>query len=117
MGFFSFQLARIDPQNIRSRTTDIDLLTFGVLVNGRDQGHGYAVIPVWPAVPIESGSFNEGAAINEYIFGATAAGAVAAFFADPVGTLLGYKPPGRCNGTVFSGKKTFTGATLAALPA
>ncbi len=193
MGFFSFQLTKVDPQSIRSRTTDIDLLTFGVLVNGRDQGHGYAVIPMWPGKAVESRSFFDGAAQNghpygrdhmsedwvigplyvedtdkvevvatatnfsdstlpsmsqqeadrwsikmlniyysvlvgnfisalgltaiaDYIGGATAAGAVAAFLADPVGTLLGYKPPGHCNGTVFSAKNNFTGASLGGLP-
>ena len=192
MAFFSFQLARMDPRNIRSRTTDIDLLTFAVVVNGRDQGHGCAVIPVWPGLPLESADFNEAADINgfpreashmspdwiigpveinpldrveigfaaintsdsqlpsmtaqevddwtikvldvyysalfgEFIsslgltpildyIGVRGAGAVAAFFTDPVGTLLGREPQGPCNGTVFSGKKEFTGSTLTALP-
>jgi hypothetical protein len=192
MGFFSFQLTKLDPKNIRSRTTDIDLVTFGVLVNNRDQGHGYATFPMWPGLAVEYGSFNDGAALNGLAFGgdhmnrdwvigplyvedndrvdvvytatnlsdanlpsmsqqeadkwaiktmniyysllvgefisgiglsaladyigARAAEAAAAFLADPVGTLLGYKPPGHCNGTVFSDKKSFTGATLAALP-
>lgn len=190
MGFFTFQLARLDPHSIRSRTTDIDLLTFAVLVAGRDQGHGAALIPVWPGHPITAEQFNHAAAINghpytasrmsadwtigplwvedgdevhvvynatntsdsqiptadqeqvnqwiikltniylsvlvgEFIsalglgqiaayIGGQAGEAIAAFFADPVGTLLGYKPPGPCNGTVFASKKTFTGASLAA---
>lgn len=50
-------------------------------------------------------------ALADYI-GGHAAGTVAAFLADPVGTLLGYRPPGPCNGTVFASTGTFTGAGL-----
>ncbi len=56
--------------------------------------------------------------VSEY-FGSSlgkAGGAVAAFLADPVGTALGIKPQGPCNGTVFADSKSFTGATLAQLP-
>lgn len=190
MGFFSLQLAGLNPRTIRSRTTDIDLLTFGVIVAGRDQGHGAALLPVWPGHPITGAEFNQAADVNGYphsaanmskdwtvgplwvddadrvdivytatntsdsklptadqeqinkwtikltdiylsllvgefvsalgltslteYIGGQAGGAIASFFADPVGTLLGYKPAGPCNGTVFAGKQTFTGAELAA---
>ena len=189
MGFFTIQLARLDPHNIRSRVTDIDLLTFAVLVAGRDQGHGAALIPVWPRHPITAEEFNQAAVVNGHphsanrmsedwtigplwiedgeqvhiVYNATntsdsqiptsdqeavnkwmlkltsmylsamagsfvsviglsevvdlvvgGGSGVAGFFADPVGTLLGYKPPGPCNGTVFAGKKSFTGASLTA---
>jgi hypothetical protein len=71
MGFFSFQLSRLNACNIRSRTTDIDLLTFGVLVNGHDQGHGYATIPVWPGNVYDASQFTEAAAINGHPYGRT----------------------------------------------
>lgn len=190
MGYFTIQLARLDPRSIRSRTTDIDLLTFAVLVAGRDQGHGAALLPVWPGHPMTADQFNQAAAVNGHpatatwmsqdwtigplwiedgdqvhvvytatntsdsqiptadqeqvnkwiikltdiylsvlvgqfvsalglsevaaYIGGEAGEAVAAFLADPVGILLGYRPPGPCNGTVFAGKRAFTGSSLTA---
>jgi hypothetical protein len=190
MAFFSVQLAELNPRRIRSRATDVDLLSFSVLVASRDQGHGTALLPVWPGVAMTADVFNQAAAANGYphtaanmspdwivgplwvedterveivyaavntsdsqiptarqeevnrwtikltniylsllvgefvsalglaslaeYIGGQAGGAVAAFLADPVGTLLGYRPPGPCNGTVFAGKQSFTGAELAA---
>jgi hypothetical protein len=64
------------------------------------------------------GSFVSGlglSAIADFI-GANLTSAAVAFLADPVGTLLGYKPPGPCNGIVYADTKEFTGATLAAMP-
>jgi len=192
MAFYTFQLAQIEPQTIRSRHTDIDHVTFGVLVNGRDQGHGYAVTPVFPGQALTGKVLTEGASTNGLahggsrmsqdwkigplaiedgdevsivytatnlsdgglptadqqafdaytikflngfysvllgqfvsglglsavaeLIGANASGAVAAFFADPVGKILGVEPAGPCNGTVFADKKAFTHASLAQLP-
>ena len=195
MSFYTFQLARIDAQSVRSNgPDDTDLITFAVLVNGRDQGHGTALTPVFPGV-LQANDITQGALINgmptsrnhmtdqwvigplwvqdtdqvSIVYSATntndsqlptadqqqidawtvkffdivlswlvgefvsglglnpiteyiganvggAAGAVAAFFADPVGTVLGLKPHGPCNGIVFAGKKEFTGAQLRQLP-
>jgi hypothetical protein len=188
MAFYTFQLASIAAQNIRSRTTDIDLLTFGVLVNGRDQGHGYSVVPMWPRTVLKAQDIEKAAAINGHPYGKThmskdwvigplriedgddvsivytasntsdsnlpsaeqrevdewtvkvlnvyysmlvgsfvsglgltavaefiganVSSATAAFFADPVGTILGVEPTGPCNGTVFADAKAFTGASL-----
>jgi len=66
MAFYSFQLERIVAANIRSRIQDIDLLTFGVLVNGRDQGHGTALIPVGPGASIPAAEFNQAADVNGF---------------------------------------------------
>ncbi|MGI8713196.1 MAG: hypothetical protein ACR2NR_08450 [Solirubrobacteraceae bacterium] len=195
MAFYTFQLERLAAQNIRSRTTDVDLITFGVLVNGRDQGHGSALVPIWPGTVLNAEEIMPAAAVNGYpharehmsanweigplevsdsdqiaivytatntsdsqiptadqqavdawtiklvdiyysyllgefasglglsavteyfgSLGGKVGGAVAAFLSDPVGTALGVKPQGPCNGTVFADSKSFTGATLGQLP-
>jgi hypothetical protein len=46
--YYTFQLSRIHCIETRSRgPNDVDLITFGALLNKRDQGHGSAVIPVF----------------------------------------------------------------------
>jgi hypothetical protein len=190
MAFYSFQLERISAQNIRSRTQDVDLISFGVLVNGRDQGHGTALTPVRPGAVLTGDEITQGAAVNglphtrarmspdwvvgplqifdadevAIVYTATntsdsqiptadqravdawtiklvdhyyslllgecvsglgleavseiverLGGAVAQFVTDPVGTALGVRPEGPCNGTVFADSRVFSGAALAAL--
>jgi hypothetical protein len=51
MAFDSISLEQIVPVNLRSRIRCIDPLTFAALVNGRERGHGTALIPVDARVP------------------------------------------------------------------
>ena len=191
--YYTFQLSRIHSIQTRSRgPSDVDLITFGALLDKRDQGHGSAVIPVfrdssiggerittysvesgyvetirrehmrrdWILGPTEVrdgdavdivvtgtntdddqlptadqqkmdrltidafnvyyswllGNFASGlglTAVAEY-FG-VAGGAIGAFLADPVGTLLGYEPQGPCNGMVFAGSVSLTSRDLEVL--
>lgn len=64
MTFYTFQLSRVEAQNIRSRVTDIDLLTFGILVNGHDKGHGSALVPMWPGTVLTGNLIEQAAAVN-----------------------------------------------------
>jgi len=46
--FYTFQLTRVHPIELRSNIGgDTDLMTFGVALNKRDQGHGSAVVPMF----------------------------------------------------------------------
>ncbi|MDB5546543.1 MAG: hypothetical protein JWO64_3692 [Hyphomicrobiales bacterium] len=47
MGAFAFRLDSLHHTNIRSRNTDVDLVTFAVLVNQVDRGHGAGTFPAW----------------------------------------------------------------------
>jgi hypothetical protein len=55
--------------------------------------------------------------LADYVGGAIggAGGAVAAFLADPVGTLLGYEPQGPCNGPAFAANLSRTSRDLESL--
>lgn len=181
--YYTFELSRIHCIQPRSKgASDVDLITFGVLVNQRDQGHGAVIVPVfggssmtpaqlmeesrtngygttfsgvhmgpdWMIGPTEvldgddvsivltgtntndsqlptadqqkidrleldalniyyswlTGQFVSAlglAVVSEFVGSVIggAGGAVASFFADPVGTLLGYEPKGPCNGLAF----------------
>ena len=45
--YYTFQLSRINTIEFRSRHGDVDIVQFGVLLNGDDQGHGSAVVPMY----------------------------------------------------------------------
>jgi hypothetical protein len=50
MGAFAFRLDSLHHTNIRSRNSDVDLVTFAVLVNQVDRGHGAGTFPAWPGM-------------------------------------------------------------------
>jgi hypothetical protein len=67
--YYSFQLSRIHCIETRSKSTgpsDIDVLTFGVLLNGRDQGHGAAVVPIFRGDTMNPDQINESSRENGY---------------------------------------------------
>jgi hypothetical protein len=183
--YYTFQLSRVHTIQTRSRqSSDVDIVTFGVLVNQRDQGYGEIISPVFRDSTLKPQELVEQARTNGYggtfkkahmdglwIIGPTevrdgdnvqvivtgtntndsqlptadqqkmdrleldalniyyswmagqfisalglssiaeyigsqvggAGGAIAAFFADPVGTILGYEPQGPCNGPGVGG--------------
>ncbi|TRU81185.1 MAG: hypothetical protein EWV76_03710 [Microcystis novacekii Mn_MB_F_20050700_S1] len=174
MAFYAFRLDRINVITPRSNHLDDDVVTFGVLVNQVDIGHGTATFPSlssgsmtllpevpprnrkninqrWECGPYEFSSgdlihvfysgFNiaddhnitldtqkqdqiELKILNAILTGAVGAiggligaaiGAVLGAITDPIGSLLGYQPPVRCNGLVFSDAVEFSGAGLDSL--
>lgn len=195
--YYSFQLSRVHCIETRSRgNMDITLISFGVMLNSREQGRGTSLAPMWSGTAtggtvlrgeeiseaalanghptssvnmhknwtigplqigdgdavdilvtgtntIESvlpsadqavldkwtikalnayyswllGKFASGLGLEpamEYI-APTAGTAIAEFLNDPVGTLLGYDPPGMCNGLVFADSMHFSAAELSEL--
>jgi hypothetical protein len=192
MPLFSFQLSELKCLETRSRgPNDVDLITFGVLVNKREHGRFTAVSPVfknyslrgkeiaeaarssglpyepksikkdWEIGPVEVnpgdsveivttitntgdanlptadqqkmdelvikslniyyswllGQFVSGlglTAVQEFV--GAGAGAVASFFADPVGKILGYQKSGPCNGTVVAQVLQYSHNELQDLP-
>jgi hypothetical protein len=67
IAFDSFRLEQTIHGNIQSRIQDNDILTFGVLVNGGNQRHGTAPIPVRPSgatrEAITAGELNQAAEV------------------------------------------------------
>lgn len=191
--YYTFQLSRMHCIEPRSNgPDDINLITFGVLLNKREQGRGAAVIPVFRGSTIGGREITDYSANSGYgatrsrvnmrkdwLIGPTevrdedgvevvltstntndsdlptadqqkidrliidamniyyswllgqfvsglglkaiagyfqtakdATGAAAAFFADPVGTVLGYEPKGPCNGPVFTAAIGFSARDL-----
>jgi hypothetical protein len=45
--YYTFQLSRINTIEFRSRHGDVDVIQFGVLLDGNDQAHGSAVVPMF----------------------------------------------------------------------
>lgn len=193
MSFFSFQLSRLTSFESRSRGNDINLVSFGVLVNKRDHGRFTAVTPMFKGHSLHGREISEGAranglpytvsgiaknweigpievtpgdsvdivttltntgdsqlpsahqqavddwtikALNVYYSwllgqfvsglglkfvsdftgtGSDALRGVAAFLADPIGTLLGYEKSGPCNGVVVAEALRYTDRELEAL--
>jgi hypothetical protein len=171
MTFYAFRLELINVITPRSRGLDDDVVTFGVLVNQVDRGHGTGTFPslaagsstpaaavppgnrknmngAWECGPFE---FAPGDLVHVFYSGyniadahnitldtqkqdeielkildAILSGAVGAIggplgsviggilgaITDPVGTLLGFEPPVRCDGLVFSDAVQFSGAGL-----
>jgi hypothetical protein len=66
MGFYRFTLAELFPRNPRSRIQDILIMTFGVVVNNRDQGFYALTTPIFAGTPHNAGDLRETARINGY---------------------------------------------------
>jgi hypothetical protein len=65
--YYTFQLSRIHCIQNRSKLpNDIDILTFGVLLNQRDQGHGAAVVPIFRDSMLNPDEINESSRANGY---------------------------------------------------
>jgi hypothetical protein len=65
--YYTFQLSRIHCiQNRSAQPNDIDILTFGVLLNKRDQGHGAAVVPIFRGDSYNPDEINESSTENGY---------------------------------------------------
>lgn len=45
--FYTFQFSRITVVTPRSKRNDVNLITFGVLLNRREQGRGLTMTPMW----------------------------------------------------------------------
>ena len=184
MSFYIFRLEKIGIGQRRGKIPDNDVVTFGVMINQVDRGHGSGWFPVmndgevattdditedgllaypatnrlntserWEVGPLEVGRADDvtivytglntsdseldlgtqeqdeieikvldivakkfvglalGAGFGDDI-GSALSEAFDKAFADPVGTLIGYKPQGPCNGPVFVGAKRFQGSDL-----
>jgi hypothetical protein len=65
--YYSFQLSRIHCIETRSKgSSDSNLVTFGVLVNQRDQGHGAIVAPIFRGSSLTPADLMESARLNGY---------------------------------------------------
>ena len=65
--YYSFELSRIHCIEPRSRgANDIDLITFGVLLNQRDQGHGAVIVPVYRGSSMTPAELMEESRSNGY---------------------------------------------------
>ncbi len=68
--YYTFQLSRIHCIETRSggggTDVDIDILTYGVLLNRRDQGHGALVVPIMSGDTLNPDEINEQAHTNGY---------------------------------------------------
>jgi hypothetical protein len=177
MSFYIFRLESMLVKHRRGNIPDNDVVTFSILINQADRGHGTGVVtdvvafdqPIpfnvvppnnglnidrgWDAGPfevdpgdvvhvvytgtnisdveLESLSTKDQDEIEIKILdgivaaGLTALGGVGDVAAaitgvlneieDPVGTLIGFKPQGPCNGPVFSDAVEFTGSELDSL--
>jgi hypothetical protein len=181
MSFYAFSLDVIDVVFQRGKITDVDVITFSILVNqqlraraaGTGIGNtGFPIVLSTVGIAQRFGPIVRGGKFEGNVFGwlagpfslapgdavrilysgtntsdselgddqvakieiqildqlltagtAAVAGALAgdinkalSFIGDPVGTILGFKPEGPCNGSVFSDGLDFPGDSLANLP-
>jgi hypothetical protein len=66
VGFYRFTLAELFPHNPRSRIQDILIMTFGVVVNNRDQGFYSLTTPIFAGIRHSAQDLRETARINGY---------------------------------------------------
>jgi hypothetical protein len=171
MNFYAFKLEQIHVKSPRSKGLDDDVVTFGVLVNQQDRGHGTGFFPLlgqghtvrasavppknrknmnqlWEVGPFEIAPGDQvsvfytgtntsdehninldteqqdkielkildsilSAAVGT-IGGPVGAviGAIVGQITDPVGKIIGFEPPVRCDGPVFSDAVPFSGSGL-----